>query len=172
MPKSELRKISTKNYLILAAIIAVCIGLVIYLCVWYHVFDEQKKDIPVIRGTLSEINSDELDHYVLDNPSTVVYMCTSSSLECRSYEKDFKKLIENKSLQNYIVYLNLSNVDSTTFVNNFNNTYKYRIKLTSSYPALVIFEDGKVTSILEGTNNSKLTIDKTKQFIELNQIGE
>ena len=99
-------------------------------------------------------------------------MCTASNQTCRNFEKDFIKLIKRKNLQDEIVYLNLSNVDQDTFVNNFNTKYNFKIALTTNYPAIVIFEDGKIVSILQGTTDEELTISKTKQFIEINKIGE
>lgn len=166
------KNIPLKNYLIIALIFLATIGLTIYLCNCYSVYNEGTKEIPVIRGTLSEITSEDFEHYILENQSAKVYMCTASNQTCRNFEKDFIKLIKRKNLQDEIVYLNLSNVDQDTFVNNFNTKYNFKIALTTNYPAIVIFEDGKIVSILQGTTDEELTISKTKQFIEINKIGE
>lgn len=166
------KQIPLKNYVIIALIFLATIGLTIYLCNCYNVYNEGKKEIPVIRGTLSEITSDDFEHYILENQSAKVYLCTASSQACRNFEKDFIKLIKRKNLADEIVYLNLSNVDQETFVNDFNSKYNFKIALTSNYPAIVIFEDGKIVSMLQGTANENLTITKAKQFIEINKIGE
>lgn len=166
------KKIPFKNYVILGALFIFGMALTIYLCNWYKVYDDYQKQIPIIRGTLSEITTEELDHYVLENPTTVIYMCTASDYVCRNYEKDFKKLVENNNLQDTIIYLNLSNVNISEFVDNFNNSYNYKVKLTSSYPALVIFEEGRVVNLLQGSDEEALTVTKTKQFIDINKIGE
>lgn len=166
------RKIPKKNYVILAVLFIFSIALVLYLCNLYQVYDEHQKETPIIRDTLSEIASDELDHYILENPTTVIYMCTAENMVCRNYEKDFKKLVEKENLQESIVYLNLSNLNQTEFVNNFNSKYPYKVSLSSEYPALVVFEDGKIGNVLQGTGDEKLTITKTKQFIDINNIGE
>ena len=108
----------------------------------------------------------------MENPSTVIYMCTASWDACRSYEKEFKKLIEKKELKDTIIYLNLSNLDQESFVNDFNNKFKFKNKLTTNYPAFVIFRDGEISQILQGRKNKKLTIGNTKQFLELNEISE
>lgn len=168
----EKKKVGVKNYAILALIFAVGIGLTLYLCNWYNVYDAYQKETPVIRGTLSEITKDELEHYILENPTTVIYMCTASDITCRDYEKDFKKLVEKEELQEVIVYLNLNDVNEKEFIDSFNNMYPYKVKLTKYYPALVIFEEGKIRNILQGKEDEKLTITKTKQFIEMNRIGE
>ena len=166
------KKIDIKNYIILIIIFIVGIGITLYLCNWYHVYDEYQKQTPVIRGTLSEITNEELEHYVMENPTTVIYMCTASNPICRNYEKELKKLVESENLQEKIIYLNLSDIDENKFVDNFNNKYPYKVKLTTNYPALVIFEDGEINNILQGKDDEKLTIIKTKQFIEIHKIGE
>ena len=169
--KQESKK-TIKNYIILVIIFALGIGIILYLCNWYQVYDDYQKQTPVIRGTLSEITSEELEHYVMENPTTIIYMCTSSNMNCRNYEKDLKKLVEQNNLQDAIVYLNLSDVDSKSFIEMFNTKYPYKVKLTENYPALVMIEDGKVRNLLQGKEEEKLTISKTKQFIEINKIGE
>ena len=78
-----------KNFIILGAIFLLGIGLTLYICNCYQVYDEYQKQTPVIRGTLSEITSEELDHYLMENPTTTIYMCTSSSDTCRNYEKEY-----------------------------------------------------------------------------------
>ncbi len=166
------KKNNLKNYLILGVIFLVGIGLTLYLCKWYNVWDDYQKETPVIRGSLLEITYDDLEHYVMENPTTVIYMCTSNNDTCRSYEKDLKKVALKETLNDYVIYLNLSNLDQDEFINNFNNKYQFKTKLTTNYPAFVVFEDGKVSSILQGKKNKRLTISSTKQFLELNGIGE
>lgn len=172
MAKKEEKKIPLKNYIILGIIFLVSIVVVVYLCRCYKVYDESQRETPVIRGHLPEITENEVDSYLVENPSTVFYMCTASSFVCRNYEKDFIKLIDEKKLSNSIIYVNLSNADIENFVNNFNNNHKYKVKLTKNYPALVIFEDSKVINILQNDKNEKLTISKTKSFLDMNKIGK
>lgn len=161
-----------KRYLILAFIFILCMGLVIYLCKWYKVYDDYQKEIPVIRDTLSEITDIDLEHYILDNPTTVIYMCTASDEVCRDFEKDFKKLVIKKEYTDKIVYLNLSGLDQEKFVEDFNNKYNFKIKLSVDYPAIVMFEDGKITSLLQENDKRDFTISTVKDYLELNMIGE
>lgn len=170
--KDALPKKKVKNYFILILIFVLGIGITLYLSRLYHVYDEYQKQTPVIRGVVSELTNEELEHYLLENPTTVLYMCTASDMLCRNFEKDFKKLIEKDNLQEKIVYLNLSDIDQKEFVDSFNEKYPYRNKLTSRYPAIVLFEEGKIINILQGSSKEKLTIKKAEQFIDLNNIGE
>ena len=160
------------NYLILIGIIVVFVLVVFYLCNWYKVYDEYQKQTPVIRGSLQEIVPDDLEHYLMDNPTIILYMCTSSDEVCRDFEKSFKKLVVKEELNEEVVYLNISDVDKNTFVDNFNNKYTHKNKLKNNYPVFIVFEDGKVNSVLQTSENKKLTISRVKQFLELNEIGE
>jgi len=168
----EDKKKAIHNYFLLVLLFGVTVGLVLYLCKWYNVYHEYQKETPVIRGAIMEIVNDDLEHYILDNPTAVIYMCTAKDDECRNFEKDFKKLLKKRDYNNEIIYLNLSNLNQDEFVESFNNKYNYKIKLTTHYPAFVLFEDGKVVSVLQGSKNKPLTVVKVKQFLELNEIGE
>ncbi|MBQ2639942.1 MAG: hypothetical protein IJF92_04175 [Bacilli bacterium] len=171
MAKKEEKNIPIKNYVILGIIFLISIILVIYLCRCYKVYDESQRETPIVRGHLSEITENEIDSYLVENPSTVFYMCTASDFTCRNYEKDFIKLIDEKNLSNSIIYVNLSNADIDTFVDNFNKNHKYKVKLTKEYPALIVFDESKIISILQGNRKEKLTISQTKNFLDINKIG-
>ena len=56
------------------------------------------------------------------------------------------------------------------FINKFNEKYQFKTKLTGNYPAFVIFKDGKVDSVLQGSSDSEVTLSKVKNFLELNEI--
>lgn len=162
-----------RNYLILFCICFLVICFILYLCKLYQVYDQYQKETPVIRGAIQEIVSDDLDHYVLDNPMTVIYMCTSYQDTCRNFEKDFKKFLMKREWNNEIVYLNLSDLDQEEFVDSFNAKYPYKKGvLTTNYPAFVFFEDGKVRGILQEKNNKGPSITKVKQFLEIHEVGE
>lgn len=162
-----------KNYILLIIIFLVTILLVWYICKWYEVYSDYQKETPIIRGTLSyEITSVELDHYILENPNCMIYMCTSTDEVCRNFERDFKKLVEKDGLQNKIIYLNLSDANTSEFVDTFNKQYSYKVLLTEYFPAFVEFTDGKITGFIEGTEKEHLTVTKASQFIDLHHIEE
>lgn len=170
--KKNERKVGVKNYLILVLIFIVATVITLYLCSVYKVYQESKLEIPVIRGTLSEITSEEVDHYISENPTTFLYICSASNLSCRNYEKDLKKLVKREELQEVMVYINITDSEKDKFTEAFNAKYTKRVKLSTNYPAIVAIEDGKVINLLQAKENEKLSITKTNQFIDLNTIGE
>lgn len=168
----EKQKNYFKNYIILSVIFIGCIFLTLYFCKWYEVYKEYEREIPVIRGALFEITPEDLDHYVVDNSNAIIYLCTANGEDCRLFEKDFKKYIKKKGITEGIVYLNLTNVDQEEFIERFNQKYPNKHKLNGKYPAFVVFQDGKINSILQGGKNIKITISKVQNFLELNLFEE
>lgn len=160
------------NYLIVISLFVVCIVVVLYLCELYKVEKEAEQKIPIIRNSLSEIFPDDLDHYILDNPRSLIYMCAANNDDCRAFEKSFKKLLKKKDYHDEIIYLNLTDLNQQEFITQFNEKYPYRSGIKGNYPIFVLFEDGEVKSLLQATKNKKMTISKVKTFLELNDIGE
>ena len=173
MKKNEdLRKIPTKNYIIVGIMFILFFAFLNYLYSWYKVYTDYERTIPVIGDTLLELNSNEVEHYIQENPKAVVYLCSASDNDCRSFEKTFKKLINSKSLNNYIVYVNLENEDRENFTNNFNDYYDSKKKLKNSYPAIVVFEDAEVIDIIQAKVDEKLSINHVEKFLNDNYVGE
>lgn len=160
-----------RNYIITIVLFIACCGLVLYLRELYRVNEAEQKKIPVIQGYISEIYSDDLEHYIMDNPNGVIYMCIANDENCRAFEREFKKLLKKDEYSDNLAYLNLIGVDQNEFLNNFNSKYIYKTKLSKEYPAFVLFEDGKVKAILQ-EKSKKLDIVKVKHFLELSEIGE
>ena len=160
-----------RNYIITIVLFIACCGLVLYLRELYRVNEAEQKKIPVIQGYISEIYNDDLEHYIMDNPNGVIYMCIANDENCRVFEREFKKLLKKDEYSDNLAYLNLIDVDQNEFLNNFNSKYIYKTKLSKEYPAFVLFEDGKVKAILQ-EKSKKLDIVKVKHFLELSEIGE
>lgn len=170
MKKTE-EKNYLKNYIILFAMCFVVVGITIYICKCYNVYHEYQKQTPVIRGYFSEITTQEVDNYIQENPTTTLYLCTSNDEVCRNYEKKLIKVI-NKLNLNDTIYINIKEEEKNSFPEEFNQKYPFKVQLKSSYPTFILIEEGKVRYILQGNENEPLTISKTKQYFELNKIGE
>lgn len=166
------KKISTKNIVILIVLFVIGVALTLYFCRWYQVIDQNKKSVPIIRGTLSEITKQELDDYLLENPTNVIYLCTSDSQQCRNYEKDVRSYFTKNGLSESIIYVNLTNINQTKFVKNFNQKHQYKVKLTTNYPAIIYFSDGEIKDMIQGKKGNTLTLKRTKEFFKDNEIGE
>ena len=115
------KKIPVKNYIILICLFLGTILILYFIANKYIAVSEYNKQTPIIRDTLPEIGYTEIDHYITENPSIVMYLCTASDEVCRNYEKKLKPLLVEEGLTNDITYVNLSGVDLYKFVDEFNN---------------------------------------------------
>lgn len=161
------KKILVKNYIILSAIFLVSIVIVLYLCNVYKVYENIKLEEPVIRGSLVEISSADLGHYVVDTPSVIVYACAPKDDRCRKFERKLKKYVEKEQIVDEIIYLNIGDEDLGEFTNKFNEDYKFKTKLKNNYPAFITFSDGKIDAILQSGKGNDLSISKVENFVEL-----
>lgn len=165
------KKKPLKNYVILGAILAATILGVIYLCLWYREYQEYEEGIPVLRGIIPEITEVELSHYVRENERAIVYLCVPSNKECRYFENDLKKMIIKEELKDKITYLNLSN-DNHANVTMMQLTVDYQIKENlTNYPAFLLFENGKVIEVLQGTDTAVLSLGAVENFLNSYDVG-
>ena len=90
----------------------------------------------------------------------------------KTFEKAESKMLES-CINNLLVKAGITDQDIDKFVSDFNDKYRYKIKLTKDVPAFITFEDGEVTDILEPENDKdKLTMDEVTKYLKVNKIGE
>lgn len=168
---NSLRKVPFKNYVLLVILFIVTFLLTFYIYRWYVVYLDYQNNIPIIKDTLPEVSEEEMKHYILENSTSAIYVCTASDNECRTFEKSFKKLIEKEGLKEYITYVNLEDKNKDSFINKFNSNYPYKKVGLTKYPALIYFEYGQVVDMIQASDDEKLSISDVKKFIKNNKIG-
>ena len=140
------KKKQKKNYVVLVVIYAVVIVLVLYLASWYNTYKTYQNEIPVLKDVVSEISPSEFEHYLTENPSPVLYLCTASDSECREFEETIKSPLEKNNYER-LVYINFT---------------------ISRTPCLIKVIDGKVTAVEDGLNGALLTRDEALNFLDIN----
>lgn len=171
--KEEKRVIPNKNYAIVAVIFAVTIGLMFFLRNWYISYRDYENTIPVLSGVISEVRYNEIDNYLSDNPSVVIYMGDAKDNDCREFELKLKELLENKQIKDRVIYYNVTDVkNKKLLLKEFNDKYASDNKI-SAYPVIMIFEDGEIIDYKSKTANNNLNIsDINLLFNEYDVYGE
>ena len=105
----KLRKIPVKNYIILGGIIVVTLFILYYFYCWVDVYKESKINIPILDKYMMVINYNELDNYIVENPNTIVYVSVLENEEIRGFEKKLKNKYKSNSVNNEILYMNITN---------------------------------------------------------------
>ena len=163
------KKKQKQNYVILVVIYVVVIVLVLYLASIYNSCKSYQKEIPVLKDVVLEINPSEVEHYLTENPSPILYLCTASDDDCREFEEIMKSPLEKNNYED-LVYVNLEDIeDKMTFVNDLLAGTDYSI---DRVPCLIKFTDGIATDIEDGLNGAVLTRDEALNFLDANDRTE
>ena len=103
-----MRKISTKNYVIYTIIVLITIAVVIFFSKWYEI----KKDGQTTHrmNSIAEIKETDLDNYLVENPSVIIYLSNSHKEELKDFESEFNKYILMFLFTSSIIYLLYSNI--------------------------------------------------------------
>lgn len=161
------KKRQKKNYAILIVIYIAVIAIVLYLASWYSTYKNYQKEIPVLQNVVSEINSDELEHYLTENPTQISYLCVASNSECREFEESIKSALEKNDYQD-LTYVNLENEnDMNTYIKTLLDKYGPDFNI-ERVPCLIKFTEGKITAVEDGLNGALLTRDEALSFLDIN----
>ena len=168
-----MREIPKKNYIIFAFVIVVSIGIILYCMRWYTMSQSVDKS-NVMDGVVSELKSDELSSYLLDNPNVIVYLAPSDSDENKSLEDELQNLIVSKNLTNEFIYLDSSLITDNRIYEDYGERYLSETLKNQSIdlsvtPNLWYFRDGKITDVMN-TVSRKSSIQDVEYFLEKNGV--
>ncbi|MBO5376329.1 MAG: hypothetical protein J6A52_05695 [Bacilli bacterium] len=166
--KEEKRIIPNKNYIKLAIIFVVTISVVVFTYVMYNSQKEYENNIPVIRGSIAELNEQDLNNYFIGNDDFLLYIGVANDENCRELEEDLIELLKERRISN-AVYLNITDViNKNEFYNVFNSNYSLNEKL-NSYPAFLVVSDKKVVDLVQ-RKDKKLAIENIEQLLDEYEI--
>ena len=144
------KRITVKNYIIIAGLFIVTGSLIIILANYYKDYRQYYRSIPVINGYIIEISEDELDNYLLENNDTYIYIGRAEDNNSRKLEKDLKNIIKKYNLKDKTIYINLSKVrNQKEFIKYFNNKYM-GLKEINTYPSFIIIRNKKILDLVSG----------------------
>lgn len=167
--EKDIKKIPVNNYIKLFIIVIVVVLGSLLFRNWYLGRINYELNIPVITDTLiRKINTEEVYNYIHENENAVIYMGVASDKNCRSFEKEFNKVVEERKLEDKITYLNLTEEkDKNSFILEFNKTYDTSLL---GYSAFVIFENGKIKSSYSVKNGDKLDVSEVIKLLDENGV--
>ena len=160
----EEKNIPYKNYIILSIILILSIAVVIYFYMWYSEFENSKINTPILDEYLRVINYIELDNYLVENKNFVLYVSVLDD-KTRNFENKFKYIIEKYSLNNSLLYLDLTEESRNAFLYE-TVLNEYRLM---DLPCIVIFDNGNISDVYSIDDN-KYDIDLLISFFRLRGI--
>ena len=150
------KEIPLKNYFILILVILLTILAVFYMRDWYNTSKEYYAQNSVMTKVVREIKNDEISNYILENQKFILYVSSGRNTNIKSFENEFKNLIQKMDLGENVLYMNLDEVDVSDFYNSLNSyasSTKVKNQIVSSDASMYVFTDGKLTMLLNNVNN-------------------
>jgi len=160
------RKIPTKNYIIYGIIVIVTLVAVFYTNEWYKAYKMSELENSYISKYVTEINYDEFENYIQENPSTIIYISKTSSEASIKIEKNLYKIIRDNGLTDEIVFLNLTGKEN--ILHDIENKY-YSATLSidlNKIPAIAIFDNMKIVDILVSNEEEKISKSDILKLLE------
>ena len=138
----ENRNIPFKNYIILSCVLVLSIIITTYFYMWYGEFKTNKIHTPIMNEYLSMINYNELETYLVENKDSVIYVSVLEG-KYRDFENKFGKIVNKYSLNNSILYLDLTeeSADDKLFTN-----IKNKCSI-QTLPSIIVFKNGVVDDV-------------------------
>lgn len=137
-----MREIPKKNYFIFFIVIVLSLLIAFYFRKWYKAYEDSYLSKSIVGNYLFQINYKELDNYLVENQSAIIYVSKVGNEKIRNFEKKFINAINQNDLKNKILYLDLSNYKGDT-----NNKYTINDKDITSVPNISVFKNGKLDDI-------------------------
>lgn len=137
-----MKKIPKKNYLIL--IVMFCFVIIITF-VGARFYNNSLKSTGILFKYAKHISSGELEQYLNENPSSIVYISDKYNLSNDDIEDILKNKIIEMNLYNNIVYMDIATFDNK-FILKFNKKYKTKLD-KSRIPTLIVYNDGQIENI-------------------------
>lgn len=164
------KNIPLKNYIILAVVLILSIILVIYFYMWYNAYEESKLNTMIMDKYLQVINYNELNNYLVENKDAVIYSSVLEDQKIRDFEKKFKNIIIKNSLNNDILYLDLTEeLKDKNITKDIKETYNINNQDIANTPSIMIFKDGKLYSIYNIKDNN-YNINNLVDYLEEEDI--
>ena len=123
---------------------------------WYNTSKEFYAQNSVMTKVVREIKNDEISNYILENQKFILYVSSGQNTNIKSFEDEFKNLIQKMDLGENVLYMNLDEVDVSDFYNSLNSyasSTKVKNQIVSSDASMYVFTDGKLTMLLNNVNN-------------------
>lgn len=114
---------------------------------------------------LTEITEDDIDNYVSDNPTAVLYISDKKDKEQASIEKKFKNILTERHIYPYFVYIDISK-DKEKSLQSFQENYNLKLDY-QALPILVAFQDGEISEVY---NEKEWNLSDVTDFLTRNEV--
>lgn len=162
------RVIPKKNYVIVLILaIATCLVLG-YFVRWYRLREEGLQPASVVTQAITEINFDEIENYLLENPNVFIYVSNPQVENTQNFEKELRDYLKEEELQHRMVYLDLSKMTEQEQIQ-FSQEWLELDQVVE--PNMIVIENGEKKDQLYRTATA-ITMNDVKTMINHYEVNE
>lgn len=169
------REIPNKNYVIFMIVAIASFMIVFNLANWYKNTKEEYIDKSIMSDTVSEVYENDIDNYIVENESFVLYISSRNDTTIKEFEKDLAELIIDEDISNKVIYLDTRDISSNFFdgflTKHLNKEIITDLNSLDIIPNALYFKDHKITSVLYRINTTH-DVDQVLQFLINNEVIE
>ena len=138
-----MKKINTKNYIILAVLLIVTVFITLVLV---GVYKSKEKFTSEFYNLSNKITVGELEEYIIENPDSIIYISDKYDLTKEEFEKKLDNKLKELNLEDKFVYVD-SNEMSKKDSNLLEEKYDVNFKVEETPIILVVIEKEVVKKI-------------------------
>ena len=146
-----MKKIPTKNYIILAVLILVTVLLTLFLASLY-------KNSEAISSNFynysNKITASEFKEYMLENDDAIIYLADKVVLTHEFFENSLQEKMDSYGLKNKLVYIDKKEI-TDKFIKEFNDEYNTVID-KKQLPIIIFIVDNKIVNITYINSDTKV----------------
>ena len=158
-------KIPRKNYIKLFLILFFSLIVCTIIFIIYNNWNNN--DLPILRNKVSEIEVNDVDNYISENETVLLYFGVVKDENSEKIEKEMLDMIDKDNVD--FVYVNITNLkNKKSYFKSFNEKYSDG-KMITNYPAFVYIENEKIVDIIQ-RDDRYLEIEDVENFIKINEI--
>lgn len=151
-----MREVPVKNYVIVAMM---AFGVVILGFMLRNIYKSNNNEVytPVIIDIVKVIQYEDLQDFLQESPDVVLYINDSTKKPKKDLEKNIKKLVNEKGIGDYIVYIERTDEVVKKF------------DLKSDNPIFIAYQNGVITEIL---SKDEYKMAEIESFLIRNKVIE
>lgn len=154
------RVVPTRNYVVVFIISIITMIALVLFSIYYKNQKKYENEMNQPMGFLAEINSEELDNYIVENHSIMIYI-SNSTISDDNIQNEVRKQVEKNNYSQDIIYLDMKDL-TEDFYERLAKTY-FDKDLTNTNivtNSILFIKDGIIVDILNIDEKNVKTLSK------------
>ena len=158
--KMKKRVVPTRNYVVVFIISIITMIALVLFSVYYKNQKKYENEMNQPMGFLAEINSEELDNYIVENHSIMIYI-SNSTISDDNIQNEVRNQVEKNNYSQDIIYLDMKDLTEDFYERLAKTYFDKDLTNTNIVTNSILFvKDGIIVDILNIDEKNVKTLSK------------